>query len=95
METIREQAIDLLKGMGWRFSVNEDGCIFLGTKSDFTWAILYLWADEDNRRLVNVAYLLYSEPIPCKRCGGIRTLPVSGLSIFSAYRQIWEVMKAE
>ena len=212
MGTIRKQTIDLLKSMGWRFSVNEDGCIFLGTKSDFTWSILFLQADEDNRRLVNVAYLplqlpqdqvlsvlgeinkihigsvnaaylildeevrclgaravmdipaegihpklfdyflrstcglldnsfrrimlaafgaeenipniigmeqegtlffcprckklflvpyneydgmIYSEQIPCKHCGNIRTLPSSDLSLCSTYRQIWKSMEEE
>ena len=212
MRTIRKQTIDLLKSMGWRFSVNEDGCIFLGTKSNFTWFILFLQADEDNRRLVNMAYLplrlpqdkvlsvlgeinkihigsvnaaylildeevrclgaravmdipaegihpklfdyflrstcglldnsfrrimlaafgaeenipniigmgqegtlffcprckklflvpyneydgmVYSEQIPCKHCGSIRTLPSSSLSLYSTYRQIWKSMEEE
>lgn len=37
--------------------------------------------------------MIYSMPIPCKRCGSIRTLPVTQLFYRSVYKGIWETME--
>lgn len=34
-----------------------------------------------------------SIPQPCKRCGGIRTLPVYHILLKSIYKKIWEDME--
>lgn len=36
---------------------------------------------------------IYSCPQPCKRCGGIRTLPVLHTIFISVYEKLWENMK--
>ncbi len=43
----------------------------------------------------NIEYhaTIYSCPQPCKRCGGIRTLPVLHTIFISVYEKLWEDMK--
>ena len=43
----------------------------------------------------NIEYhaTIYSCPQPCKRCGGIRTLPVLHTIFISVYEKLWEEMK--
>lgn len=36
---------------------------------------------------------VYSVPMPCKRCGSIRTLPVFQLLAYSVYKDIWKTME--
>ena len=42
---------------------------------------------------VEYGAMVYSVPMPCKRCGSIRTLPLSQLSAYSVYKGIWETME--
>ncbi len=37
--------------------------------------------------------MVYSRPMPCKRCGSIRTLPVVHLPYYSMYKSIWKSME--
>ena len=37
--------------------------------------------------------MIYSQPMPCKRCGSIRTLPVTQIFYKSVYKGIWETME--
>lgn len=42
---------------------------------------------------IEYAMTVYSQPMPCPRCGSIRTLPVSQSYSKSFYKKIWEMME--
>ncbi len=37
--------------------------------------------------------MVYSMPMPCKRYGSRRTLPLFQLTYYTVYKKIWEVME--
>ncbi len=37
--------------------------------------------------------MVYSVPMPCKRCGSRRTLPVLQLPYYAVYKKIWKTME--
>ena len=39
--------------------------------------------------------MIFSVPMPCRRCGSIRTLPVSQLLYISVYKRIWAAMEKD
>ena len=44
---------------------------------------------------VEYCAMIYSVPMPCKRCGSIRTLPVLFLPYIGVYKGIWKTMEKE
>lgn len=42
---------------------------------------------------VELGDTVYSVPMPCKRCGSIRTLPIYHIPFKSFYKSIWEDME--
>ena len=42
---------------------------------------------------VELGAMVYSVPMPCKRCGSIRTLPIYHIPFKSFYKSIWEDME--
>ncbi len=39
--------------------------------------------------------MVYSRPMPCKRCGSIRTFPVVQPAYYPMYKSIWKTMEKE
>lgn len=44
---------------------------------------------------VEYGAMAYSVPMPCKRCGSRRTLPVFQLLTYPVYKGIWETIERE
>lgn len=44
---------------------------------------------------IELGAMVYSVPMPCKRCGSIRTLPLFQLTSYPMYKTIWKTMEKE
>ena len=39
--------------------------------------------------------MVYSVPMPCKRCGSIRTLPLFQLTAYPFYKSVWKSLEQQ